>query len=562
MRTELVHEVSVARYAVFAEMAWLERRPELGFICRLARDSGRRITLSVVQQALPGLADVGSENVVRRCQELHLCDPSGSLTGLGEDVADTDKAPVPEQGVYDVWAVHHALLGSRMLHVERLNSSRDGRFDDIKSISVDFEQGRIFASVVDRQSRFVLRSFPSSHGALGAIHLPTRARCQVRWVLDWTREANEVRLDGVIDAGSREHPISHEPEQVEIDLWRLMQNWALGPLRDHGDWSDHNRRLAIAFTELSVEEQESFTKELDLGEVEIPRYGRWSGVRLSDVPIGPATAGDAGQWAMGRLDRRLEGSEVHRTRAEIRWLFADVTEGTPLAPWDPTLPDHDTVLARYKDNPGLFWRLAAPVDLAPLATPQEELGPMKIGEDASGVASWSDDGSDERVAVVRMPYRSGWSMQTLLDRLTHHRELCRLLLVDRYVRGDDNLARLELLVRTLAGHGSPILDVWTGNEVNDETITEIQRITGRRPQRYRDVFRRSGYPHDRYLVVVPEHGNPFSWTMTNSILDARADNGATPSPVTPLRWRDLTATRLAVAQLHEEMAVWANRDIR
>lgn len=97
MRTELRGEIPVERCQVFAEMAWLQHRPELGAICRMARDTGGRITSAVVEMALPGLAEVGTQNLVRRCQELDLCDGSGSLTGLGETVAETDDAPSPSR---------------------------------------------------------------------------------------------------------------------------------------------------------------------------------------------------------------------------------------------------------------------------------------------------------------------------------------------------------------------------------------------------------------------------------------------------------------------------------
>ncbi|MGP3927933.1 hypothetical protein [Streptomyces sp. 8N616] len=562
MRTELTDEVPVSRFAAFAEMASLEQRPELGAICRAARTSGGRIAPSVVQQALPGLTDAGAANVVRWCCDLALCDRSGSLTGLGEVVADTDRAPVPEQGVYEMWVAGHPLLGSRLLHVERLTSSRDGRFPDTDAIPVEPDRNTAHPSVVDPQRRFVLRSFPSNHGRHGALRRESRAYCRVTWVLDWTHGphgASEVRLDGAIDTASGHRPIRHEPERMEIDLWRLADTWALGPLRAHGRWSAEDRRLAVPVARLSVPEQEAFAMTLDLGGVEVTGYGHWSsGAVLSDVPIGPATADDAQAWAMARLDRRLEGSGLRHTRVQVRGLFASVTEDTPLAAPGPILPDHDALLARYELAPEVFWRLAAPVDLAPTPVSQEELGPMSIEAGNRDYLVSTDYDS----AVVRVPYRGGWSMRMLLDRLTGDEKPRRLLLVDKYVRGRDNLRSLELLVATLAELGSPALDVWTGNDTDDATAAHVERLTGHRPRRYRQVFGHSVNLHDRYLVVVPERGAPYGWQMTNSPLDARVDDGVEPSPVTPLRWRDLVAARLSVEQLHRPMAAWTEADGR
>jgi hypothetical protein len=570
MRTELTDDAQVDRYAVLAELAWQQRRPELGILCRTARDAEGRITAAMVQQALPGLTEVGAENVVRRCQELSLCDRSGTLTRLGMEAADTGEAPVPEQGVYDVWVARHPLLGSRVLHVERLTYfSRDGRFsfEDITPMPITPDRDQILTSAVDQNSRFTLRAFPSNHGSAAAMPRKTGARCKIMWTLDWTPPgASGFRLEGHVDTGGGQRPLRHEPESVDVDLWRLMDTWAYGPLHPHGRWLTQYRRLAVPFTKLSEQEQESFKKDLAVGEVEVPGFGRWRDVRLTDVPICPETPAEATQWAMSRMDRRLRG-EAHFTRQAIRRLFADLTEETPLEPFRPTLPDHDSLLASYEDQPQVFWRLAAAVDLSPLPPAPDELATMTITPDPA------EDGTEEAPApsdgVVRVPYPGGnWSMQMLCDRLTGREQIRRALLVDRYVRGSDNLDTLRLLLAALANHATSSLDVWTGSDVDDDTLTNIERITQRRPRRYRDVFGRSGHPHDRYLVLVPDRGAPFAWQMSNSPLHARALSGsrispdADVSPAAVLRWRDLTATRLSAGQLPGRIAAWAREGSR
>ncbi len=56
MRAVLSTEIRVERVAVFAEMAFIERRPELGLVARAAQASGH-LTPVAVQSALPGLTD-------------------------------------------------------------------------------------------------------------------------------------------------------------------------------------------------------------------------------------------------------------------------------------------------------------------------------------------------------------------------------------------------------------------------------------------------------------------------------------------------------------------------
>lgn len=152
MRAVLTSKIPVHLVEVFAEMAWMERRPELGLLCRAARQDGNRIGPPVVQSALPGLSDTGAKNVIAWCRFLGLCDAGGAVTALGEQVAQRDEAPVPEQGVYGLWLANHPVIGRRVLAVERLSSSRAHRNEQMKPLDVAPELGTVFRSVVAPRS--------------------------------------------------------------------------------------------------------------------------------------------------------------------------------------------------------------------------------------------------------------------------------------------------------------------------------------------------------------------------------------------------------------------------
>lgn len=560
MRTELRRDVSVIRYEAFAEMAWLERRLELGTICALARDSERTITSAVVEQALPGVEDVGAANLTRWCAQMGLCDRSGALSALGEDAAETNEVPIPEQGVYSFWVVSDPLLGSRALHVERLASSADGRFADIAPITVQPDAGKPFVSLADGRTRFLVRSFPSNHGTPGGIQRPTSAQCRVRWLLDWELERTEFRLEGTIDTASGGRAIQHIAERVELDLWGLMDSWAMGPLRAHGYWSARDRSLSVPFDSVreAPQDQESFTQSLDLGEVEVLNFGPWIAGRLADVPIGPESAASAQDWAISRADRRIRDDDARRTRIDVRRLFVEVTEDTPLASFGPTLPRHDELLEKYADEPEIYWRLACPVDLGPYPTASEELDSLKVGENEGAPSLQTPEDNEE---VVRVWYGERRSMGDLVRRLTGGERTLRALLFDRFVRGAENILSLGLLYHALAERGCSELDVWTGNDADDSALQAIEEVTGRRPRRIGDVVGRFTRLHDRYLVVVPEQSEPFGWWMSNSPLDARMLSHTEPSPDTRLKWRDMLAVRLSSEQLHEKMSAWVDGQI-
>ncbi|MEQ8843593.1 MAG: hypothetical protein RIB58_01965 [Phycisphaerales bacterium] len=541
----------MSRVAVFAEMAWMERRPELGLLCRAAREHGNRITTAVVQSALPGLPDAGANNVIAWCKMLGLCDRRGGLAALGEDVADADEAPVPEQGVYGLWLAQHPVLGRRVLAVERLASNRDQRFESIEPLAVEPDRGKVFRSVLDGKERFMVRDLPTNHGQPGRLIGETRATCRLRWTLDFDQVRDQWQLDGMIEApqGNGKYamrPMQHEPESDGLDLWNLASIWATGPLSSFGRWQANERRLTVAFEGLAEGDLDTFRKTLALRHVEIPGKGIYENVTLEDVPVGPESAQDAQRWAMARFDRHLSAKPGYRSRAEVREQFAQLTEYTPLEAFAPTLPAHDDLLSQASKDPERFWSLAAPVDLSPFPTASDDLGPLRIGSPAPIAAS-------EPPGVVRIPYRGGWSMRKLVDRLLSGVAARRVLLCDRYVRGDDNLDALKLLVAALrAAAPNVVVDVWTGDEEAD--FKKIQAITGAAPRSYPEVFGRS-LPHDRYLLVLPGQGQGFGWHMSNSPIHARADvKGA--GPETPLRWKDLAATRVSADELGPALRQW------
>jgi hypothetical protein len=297
------------------------------------------------------------------------------LSPRGDDAADTDEAPVPEQGVFDLWVVSHPLLGRRALHADRITSKLDGRFELISPFTMAPERRRVFSSVVSPKDRFEVRALLPNDTAPVGLSRATEARCEVRWTLEFTDRREQWSLHGAVDG--HEHaarPIQPVPELAGVDLDGLLVDWAHGPLAGFGRWMPDARRLARRFDGLSEMEQEHFVQRLTLPEVEARGRGRWKDVTLEDVPIAPATQDDATRWAAARLDRRLRAKPQYRTRDAVRGLFAELTEATPLASMLPTLRPHDALLEQYAEEPEVFWSLAAPVDLAPTLVDQTQLG--------------------------------------------------------------------------------------------------------------------------------------------------------------------------------------------
>jgi hypothetical protein len=559
MNCELVADIPVERFAVLAEMAWMESRPELGLLCQAARETGRRISVESVERALPGVSEAGAANILSWCQLLGLCDARGSLTLLGEEVADTGEAPVPEQGLYELWTVEHPLLGQRILHAERLQASRDARPEEVVPLPLPLKPGRTFESVVEPGTRFMLRALPSGRGAAGCIRRPGLT-CRLRWRLDFTAGTNQWHLEGTLlmdkDKDKVSKPLQHRPETEQLDLWRIFEEWARQHLSQSGRWDAMARRLALPFSQVAKQEsaQESFVLTQELPSVSIPGKGEYSRVVVRDIPIGPAAQEDASRWARAQLDRKLSAKRAYLTRSGVRALFLSLVEDTPLAPLQPTLASHDTLAQETRTRPEVFWNLTAPVDLAPFPLPAEERSAFTAGPAAVAPAPARGD------RVVKLPYRGSWSMQQLLTALLEGGTPRRVLLCDRYVQGDGNLDTLALMVQTLRELQPAVhVDVVTAQDAASPQASErIRKLVGRHPLRFQDLFgaRRGDHPHDRYLLVETDSGGGFGWQMSNSPLDARPGSGAPPTPKTPLRWRDFAAHKRERTDLPMALSRW------
>lgn len=382
MRAVLTTELTVRCTAVFAEMAWMQRRPELGMLCRAALAQGSRLDPSTVARLLPGVTDAGAANLLRGCALLGLCDRQGVLTVLASEVAQHDEVPVPEQGVFALWWVEHLLFGARALGARRLPSEHGPRIDEVTALSMPDLRGPVFSSVVDPTERFVVRSLPSTADARYEVHRPTAARCTLRWTLDFEKGADAWELVGQMeDPGARDGalvPLRPTPTSRGADLGAVLAAWADGPLASIGRWSATTARLAMPLGSLTLDECETFRVRRSFSNVAVPGCGSFARLELQDLPVEPVSKMEAQRWSERRLSRWFASNSGYCRRGDLIRTFRTLVDETPLAPFAPSLPAHETLLAEALQTPTRYWSLAAPVDLALDPVPVAELAAVVV----------------------------------------------------------------------------------------------------------------------------------------------------------------------------------------
>jgi hypothetical protein len=322
-----------------------------------------------VEYALPGLSGAARNNLVRWCRYLGLCDDSGALTSRGREVAAGGHVPLPEEGSYRLWVAEHPLCGARPLHVERVLDAADRRFDNLSDFPFPALFGKALAwpSLIDPKRVVVFRRL-LAEGNRQASRVEGSSTCELQWDLDFLRGTNRWTLQGTVKTKERSEALQHPGESVaDLDLPELFGQWMAAETGARGKWDVAARRLLVPFDGLDERAQESFLTDLSFQQVRVKGAGEYSRVTVQGVPLGPLDAGAARQWALAQWRRRVAREEGYLSRARARSLFEEVVRETPLAPHAPAIPAHVECL-RDQDQESTraaYWRLAAPVDLAP-----------------------------------------------------------------------------------------------------------------------------------------------------------------------------------------------------
>lgn len=561
MKATLTTKLTVHAITIFAEMAWLEDRPELGALCKAARDSNNRLTKDIIQKTLLGVSDHGANNILDQCKLLGLTDSNGHLSELGQSVADTNRAPVPEQGVYNLWITEHPLLkGTSVLAAERHAQKQNAtnmNSSQLKKLPLQLPINRAFQSLANPQEEFLIRALPHQHDQPECVINSARQTAHLVWHIEPEPASSQWQLHGGLTTFTIQEslPIQDNNHLEPVNPWDLMNHWARhADIRDIGSWNSQKQYIVRDFDQLTPEEYLSFAiKEIQCFNINVPNKGRFDTLTLNNVPLGPKSEQDAREWANGLLLHKLTHKSEFRTRQNVKQLFEDCIESTPLAEFSPTLPAHKDLLQELglqQKTPAAFWSIAAPVDLAFTPVTDEELAEQTF---QSSTSTTQTGNNHDRFII---PYKANWSMGNLVSKLLQGTTPKRILLCDRYVVGHSNLNALKLFVDALHTHSpSTQVEVWTRSK--DADLQKITNITGTKPRAYEDLFGKDNqHPHDRYILIQPDDGEGFIWNLSNSPLHAKAPPSTTPTSETPLQWKDLVANKFDADQFDPQMKQW------
>jgi hypothetical protein len=291
----------------------------------------------------------------------------------------------------------------------------------------------------------MVRDLPANHGQPGGIAGSTRATCRLRWTLDFDQAQDQWQLDGMIEAQRQAR------DAADAARAGVRRPRPVGPRRDVGlraalAPSDAGRRTSAAwrssFHASPDAERHAFRKTLTPPRRD-PRQGlvrrRVAGGRSRSVPR-PARRAAVGDVAPRPTPDRGVKPCVPQPRRGAATCSPSSPRDTPLERFAPTLPAHDDLLTQAKRRtPSGSGRSLRPWTSRRTRCQSTTCSPLRDRRSATSAIAAIEStrrGAGCRTAAAG---RCG-SSSTDCWPGTHPR---KVLLCDRYVRGDDNLASAQ-----------------------------------------------------------------------------------------------------------------------
>ena len=337
MKASLKTEVEIQDIAVFAELAVWEKRPDLQLVCNTAQDRGT-LNADAIDVVLPGLSPRARENLLRHLRYIGLVDRNGALTTPGRRCASSGEAPAWEQGVYRLLVASHPLFDSHVLDFRRAPGDwRDRDFDNFEHLpaGLSAKYNRVFTSIFDKSQRFTVSKFPVARGQNPVCRIEGTTKGKLQWDIDLASGDNEWTIEGQVSGDrNRRGKFQSAPESVESDeLADIFADW-------EPQWDVQMGRLAMAYDgKIGQGGRESFLRSREYKNKQVRKFGSFDEAVVRDVPVGPATRGDARTWAKAILVAQVEAEDKYIVPDTYQSDWSNIVDGTPLEEWAGDAPD-------------------------------------------------------------------------------------------------------------------------------------------------------------------------------------------------------------------------------
>lgn len=362
MKTVLKAPAELFAISTFAEVAVWEKRPELQRLFQSGA-AGGKVDAAVVAAALPGLSDSACRNLLRTIEHLKLIEANGAITAFGKKCGETGEATAWELGVFTFLVAKHPCFTSWPIAFRREKpDGQDRDFDSLAEVPAWFAANpkRIWTSGFEDKARFTISSFPALAGQSAWCRVVSQDDARLVWELDLDTGKNALHVEGEAMGGEGAIPFRTADQTVPVtEVVPLFASW-------ESRWNPTARRVLLPYDgSANKDGRDSFIRTLTYRKVKAGLRGTFDPARVEGIPVGPAGAAEAREWATALALARVAAADSYV--APGRWAAGwDATvAGTPLAAEAGSAPDVSTLLDQQTTIPSrLRWLLAAGADLA------------------------------------------------------------------------------------------------------------------------------------------------------------------------------------------------------
>lgn len=361
MQTVLRAPVELFAISVFAEVAMWEKRPELQRLF-VSGAAGGKVDAAVVDAALPGLSSSACRNLLRTIEHMKLIELSGAITPFGKRCGETGEAPAWELGAFTFLVAKHPCFTSWPIAFRREKAEgQDRDFKSLVEVPTWFAANpkRIWTSGFDDKQRFTISSLPVVAGQSVFCRQDTLPPAQLVWEIDLSTGKNLLHVEGEVMGGEGAVPFRTVDQTVPVaEVTAMFASWETR-------WDAAAGRLLFPYDGAADKDgRDTFVRTLTYLKVRAGARGTFETAKVEAVPVGPAGAIEAREWATALALARVGAADIYVAPAGWTREWDASIAGTPLHPGAGAAPDV-TILLDQKTNlpPRLRWLLATAADL-------------------------------------------------------------------------------------------------------------------------------------------------------------------------------------------------------
>lgn len=361
MRTVLQSSAEIFEISVFAEIAVWEKRPELQRLLAAAATSGK-VDAAVVSSALPGLSDSANRNLICALEQMKLVEAGGIISAFGRRCAETGEATAWELGVFTFLVAKHACFGAWPIAFRRERADgHDREFRNLEEVPDWFKADpkRIWTSGFADKQRFTISRFPGVVGKGVYCRVEQRPAAAFHWELDLRTGKNAMHVAGEIVAGEGRTPYRTNDMALPTDeVLSYFGSW-------ESRWNSSAGRVLMPYDGTARDGTDTFVRSLSVGRVTVGARGTFDAVTVEGVPVGPADASQAREWALALVVGRIRADDRYVSRSALPAKWSEVVAATPLEANAGAPPDALELLNhKARLNTRVRWLVATGFDLA------------------------------------------------------------------------------------------------------------------------------------------------------------------------------------------------------